>query len=106
MPSKADSINSKLEYIATRVAPLHNGLSFLGFRVFYHYKLPRRNNMRKLERKLGFEIYSGTGSARTFSENVKKFLDGWFGYAMHGNTYKLRKRITERMQAPNLGCES
>lgn len=90
----------------SKVAPLHNGLSFLGFRFFYHYKLPRRNNMRKLERKLGFEIYSGTGSVRAFSENVKKFLDGWFGYAMHGNTYKLRKRIIERMQTPNSRCGS
>ena len=36
----------------SKVISLHNGVNLLGFKVFYHYKLPRKSNLRKFEKKL------------------------------------------------------
>lgn len=37
----------------SKIIPLHNGVNLLGFREFYYYKLSRKSNLRKFERKLG-----------------------------------------------------
>lgn len=42
----------------SKIIPLHNGVKLLGFRVFYHYKLPRKNNTRSFKRK--FNLYTLT----------------------------------------------
>lgn len=72
----------------SKIIPLYKGINLLGFRVFYHYKLPRKSNVRKFERKLN--------NIRIDGDKITKMLEGWFGYVMHGNTYKLRRRIIEQ----------
>lgn len=79
----------------SKVIPLHNGVNLLGFRVFYHYKLPRRSNLRKFKKKLA-NIYTLTVREKVLVK-INKILEGWFGYVMHGNTYKLRKRILKEI---------
>jgi len=76
----------------SKVIPLHNGVNLLGFREFYYYKLPRKGNLRKFERKLS-NLYTLTLRERESIEKINKMLEGWFGYVVHGNTYKLRKKI-------------
>ena len=81
----------------SRVIPLHNGVNLLGFRVFYYYKLPRKSNIRNFERKLSnFYTLAPERERENNYENLIKYLEGWFGYVMHGNTYKMRKRILEQ----------
>ena len=77
----------------TKIMPLHEGVNLLGFRIFYHYKLPRINNVRGFERKLEKCLSVEIGGGGATDEKVNKMLDGWFGYIMHGNTYKLRKMM-------------
>ena len=36
----------------SKIIPLKNGTSFLGYRIFYHYKLLRKTNLRKFNKKL------------------------------------------------------
>lgn len=84
----------------SKVAPIHNGINLLGFRVFYHYKLPRKSNVRNFERKLG-NLYTLTLRERE-SNKINKTLEGWFGYVMHGNTYRLRKKISKKINEANL----
>lgn len=48
------SLKLELHPEKSKVIPLHKGVNLLGFRVFYHYKLPRKSNIRKFERKLNF----------------------------------------------------
>ena len=36
----------------SKIIPLRNGVALLGFRIFYHYKLPKKSNLRKFERTL------------------------------------------------------
>ena len=81
----------------SKIIPLHKGIKLLGFKVFYYHKLLRKSNLRKFLKKLkilkeGYE--QGLVSKHEILESVK----GWFGYAMHGNTYKLRKKVFEQIE--------
>ncbi len=49
----------------SKIIPLHNGVNFLGFREFYCYKLPRKSNLRKFERRLN-NIYTLTLREREY----------------------------------------
>lgn len=83
------SLKLELHPEKTKVIPLHSGVNLLGFRVHYYYKLPRKSNIRNFKRKLEKNLVS--------SERTMKSLEGWFGYVMHGNTYKLRRGIIEKI---------
>ena len=78
----------------SKIIPLYHGITLLGFRVFYHYKLPKKSNIRNFERRLN-SFYTLTKRERA---HIEKILEGWFGYIMHGNTYKMRKKILQKLK--------
>jgi len=79
----------------SRVIPLKNGVNFLGFRVFYHHKLLKKSNIKIINKRIdNFIKMSREGLMN--KDKVMERLEGWNAYAMHGNTYKLRKRIEKR----------
>lgn len=84
------SIKLELHNEKSKLTPLNKGINFLGFRIFYLYKLPRKSNLKKFERKM---LDFNKSPSESEEEKLKKFLEGWFGYVMHGNTYKLRKKV-------------
>ncbi|MFH0829935.1 MAG: reverse transcriptase/maturase family protein [Candidatus Aenigmatarchaeota archaeon] len=79
----------------SQVYPLHKGISLLGFRVFYHYRIPKRRNLLKLEKRmtaLRLQYESGEISA----EQAAKSLEGWMAYAAQGDTFRLRNALAGR----------
>ena len=79
----------------SQVYPLHKGIPLLGFRMFYHYRIPKKRNVLKLEKRmtaLKLLYESGDFSA----EEIAESLDGWLAYAKQGNTFKLRNRLVEK----------
>jgi hypothetical protein len=76
----------------SKVIKLDHGLIFLGFRVFFYHKLLRKSNMISFERKFNqLKIYFDEGVISR--EKIVEFLEGWFAYASHSNTYKYKKYI-------------
>ncbi|HLD06677.1 MAG TPA: reverse transcriptase/maturase family protein [Candidatus Nanoarchaeia archaeon] len=75
-----------------KVIPLGRGIPFLGFRVFYHYKLVRARNLRKIRARLRV-LLQDYQSWLIHASEVLAALNGWNGYAMHGNTHLLRQKI-------------
>lgn len=78
------------------IIPLRRGVSFLGSRVFYHYKLVRRRNLRTIRRRITAlldEYEHGT----TDHEKIFTTLHGWQAYAMHNNTYRQRQALNEHV---------
>lgn len=75
------------------IRPLHRGIDFLGFKCFYHHKLVRKRNIRKMIAKIELfkELYA---NKKITAQDVLETLHGWNAYAMHANTYKLRQRLT------------
>jgi len=74
------------------IHPLRNGITFLGYRIFYNYKLLRKRNQKQFFNKLrrNIEFYREGLMSR---EKLESFLQGWFGYSKFANTYKLRQKI-------------
>ncbi|MFC1647984.1 reverse transcriptase domain-containing protein [Nanoarchaeota archaeon] len=84
------SLKLELHPEKSKIINLNRGINFLGFRVFYHHKLLRKSNIRKMQRKM-----------QTLKLNISDYdkslssMESWISYAKHGNTYNLRKSFTE-----------
>jgi hypothetical protein len=76
-----------------QIIPLRRGITFLGFRLFYRYKLLRQRNIRKIWKKLK-EMLDEYGSQNIEASEILNTLQGWQAYAQQGNTYRLREQIT------------
>lgn len=89
----------KLELHPTKcqIAPLSKGVSLLGFRTFYKYKLIRQRNLRKILHKVD-ELLEGYEASTIESSMILERLQGWNAYAMHGNTYKLRQKLQQQVE--------
>lgn len=76
----------------TDILPLRYGITFLGYRIFYHYKLLRKRNKRHFIKEFNkkLELYK-KGLIR--KEMLFEQLKGWFGYAQWANTYNFRNKI-------------
>lgn len=75
-----------------KIVPLGRGITFLGFRVFYHYKLIRSRNLRKIKSKLGCLI-GDFRAGRIDMQEIFEVLNGWNGYAMQGNMYRVMQSL-------------
>lgn len=86
------SLKIKLHPEKTEIYPLRNGLNFLGYRIFYHYKLLRRRNIRYFMKRFDVNI-SLYNNGIIGGEQLKSRISGWLGYASFGNTYNFRKDL-------------
>lgn len=72
------------------------GIGFLGFRHYKHHRLLRKANIRLIKKNL----LSGT------YDSICTKLEGWIAYAKQASTYKLRKRLTDIIEANFRGFTS
>ncbi|MBI4017166.1 MAG: group II intron reverse transcriptase domain-containing protein [Candidatus Aenigmarchaeota archaeon] len=90
----------KLELHPTKckIIPLRCGISWLGFRVFYHHKLPRQRNVRKIWNRIK-QLLDEYEEGKTAAVDVFETLQGWKGYAIMGNTYNCRAKLRMMTEA-------
>jgi retron-type reverse transcriptase len=86
------SIKLELHPEKSRIIPLHKGIKFLGFRVFYHYKIPKKGNLIKIEKRIK-ELKEAFQKNLIGKDKLNDVLNGWNSYLLLGNTYRLRKNI-------------
>lgn len=94
-----DKIKKYLRFLKLELHPdkskihaLRNGVTFLGYKIFYHYRLLRKRNMRYFRRKLNdkLELYR---SGMINNKQLDSFLQGWNGYSSFANTHNFNKKI-------------
>lgn len=80
----------------SKIRPLSRGLDFVGYRIFYHYILLRKRNLRKIEHKLKEmeELYKNQIISK---ETIDQTLSGWFGYMNGSNTHNLQQKILKQV---------
>ena len=78
----------------SKIIQLHRGTEFLGMRIFQRYRLLKTKNLKKFYRKYKdlMAMYTQGGID---IDDLYDFLEGWFAYAAHANTYKLTQRILQ-----------
>ena len=78
----------------SKICPLHNGVGFLGYRIFYHYALLRSSNVRTMEnRMLRYESLYKEGCI-TY-EKVAQGFESWMSFAKYANSYGQRKKMAK-----------
>ena len=86
------NLRLELHQDKSEIHALRNGITFLGYRVFYHYKLLRKRNIRYFRNNFNkkLELYSRGEIDR---EHLESFLQGWNGYSNFANTYNFNKKF-------------
>lgn len=91
-------VNNKLELELhpdkSDIFSLADGITFLGYRIFYHYNLLKKRNIREFLKHIK-DYQSGIITKEKFTECYK----GWYGYAKWANTYNLRKDILTKIKS-------
>lgn len=78
-----DNLKLNLHPNKSKILLLGKGITFLGYRIFYFHKLLRKSNLKNMSRQLTKKNY----------DSLYEYLDGWFSYANHANTFNLRKKV-------------
>ncbi|MBI4017073.1 MAG: group II intron reverse transcriptase domain-containing protein [Candidatus Aenigmarchaeota archaeon] len=91
------TLKIKLHPTKCKIIPLGRGVSFLGFRIFYQYKLVRTRNFKKIRARLD-ALLADYKCGIISAWDVLEVLQGWNAYALHGNTYKLRERFQQQIE--------
>ena len=85
-----DNLEIKLHEDKSRIIPLHKGIPLLGFRNFYHCKLLRKRNVKKIMQNI--EDYK---KGKITKEKLLEIFQGWNAYAKWADSYNLRKEIVK-----------
>ena len=87
-----DNLKLELHPDKSQVIPLSRGVDFVGFRNFYHHKILRKRNIKKMERKI--KLFS---EMEMNYEQIMESFQGWQAYAKWANTVKLRRKIAMKI---------
>jgi RNA-directed DNA polymerase len=82
------NLKIKLHRDKSRVVPLSKGVDFVGFKNFYHFKLLRKRNYKKMISKI--QKYK---KDHIEYEQLMESFQGWNAHAQWANSYKLRKKV-------------
>ena len=84
-----EKLQLELHATKSKLLLLKRGISFLGFRNFYYYRLLRKANIRTMKRKIAQGDY----------DSICKFLEGWLSYASHANTHNLKNKVANIVES-------
>lgn len=84
----SSKLRLELHQDKSRIISLYKGVDFVGFRNFAHFRLLRKRNIRKMNKKI--EAYKEN---KMWFGNLKESYQGWQAYARWANTYMLREEM-------------
>ncbi len=88
------TIKLELHPEKSKIVPLHKGVEMLGFRVFYHYKLLKRGNIKLMRKRMdNFKKLHEYGWIQ--KEYVASSLQSWCAHAKWANACKLRRDVVK-----------
>ena len=77
----------------SKILQIGSRLTFLGFRIFHYHRLLKKSNLRNMRKKFSI-LLEQYKEHKIDYDTIYDFFEGWFAYAKHANTYKLRKKIS------------
>ncbi len=88
-----ENLKIELHSQKSRIIPLSKGIDFVGFRNFYHYKLPRKRNIRKMQRR----IQAFLEEEISYQELMESY-QGWQAYVKWSSSLNLRRNLLKEIQ--------
>jgi retron-type reverse transcriptase len=93
-----ESLKLELHPEKSKIYPLHKGVNFLGYRIFYHYILLKKSNIRRMESRM--REYERLYSREEITyEKVLQGFESWKSYARYANSYKVRKEFAKKLNS-------
>jgi hypothetical protein len=89
-----DNLKIELHSDKSKIIPLSRGIDFVGFRNFWHHRLLRKRNVRKMMFKIR-EYKNGSLN----KEKILESFQGWNAYAKWANSYGLRRSVVKTIYA-------
>ena len=90
------SIKLALHPEKSKIIPLRAGINFLGYRIFYSYKLLKKSNKKLIANRIR-NLVEAFNYGVIAKRELYESLNGWNAYAMHANTYKLRSQMLKKI---------
>lgn len=81
-----------LSFSKASVLPISRGVNFLGYRIWPHKRLLRKNSVRKIKRNLRY-MQREYAMGLIGLDNVRQRINSWLAHAGHANTQSLKKQI-------------
>jgi retron-type reverse transcriptase len=81
----------------SRVIPLSMGIDFVGFRNFYHFRLLRKRNIRKMKGRISLFAHE-----EMCHEKIIERFQGWNAYAKWADSYGIRVKMAKEIAAISL----
>ena len=91
------NLNLELHNDKSKIFSIYKGTMVLGYKTFYHYKLLRKRNIKRFNKRLENNKEKYKASLIT-NEEIMASIQGWFAYAIWANTYELRKNIIRNIK--------
>lgn len=92
-----DTLRVVLHPDKTKIIVLRNGITFLGFRLFYKHRLLKKSNARRIWKRID-KFQQEYDKGKMTIEDANRSLEGWFAYTRFANTYNFRKRVIARFK--------
>jgi len=87
-----DKLKIELHPQKSKIISLSRGLDFVGFRNYWHHKLLRKRNIKKMFAKVKDYKYNEIPKKKLLES-----FQGWNAYAKWADSYKLRKKIAKNI---------
>jgi RNA-directed DNA polymerase len=91
-----EKLDLELHPDKTKIIRLEKGADFLGFRIFYNYKLIRKKNLKKYERNFS-QLQQDYSERKITRDKIIEKFEGWLTYTQQANTYKYRRHIMQQL---------
>ena len=82
----------------SKIISLSKGVDFVGFKIFYYFKIIRRRNFRSFKVKLR-KLKQDYKEGIITKEKFISIIQGWFAYVMWGDTHKLREKLIKEINS-------
>ena len=92
-----NSLNLELHPDKSNIIPLTKPVNFVGFRVFYHYKLLKKFNRKNIQKKLK-RFHTSFLENKISYDKIYEIMYGSFAYLEHANTHNLRNKLIRYME--------
>lgn len=76
----------------SKIVSLSKGIDFVGFRIFYYFRLLRIRNIRNILHKIRAYKFGNLSK-----ENILEIFQGWNAHAKWANSLKIRRKIARKI---------
>ncbi|HLC56571.1 MAG TPA: reverse transcriptase domain-containing protein [Candidatus Nanoarchaeia archaeon] len=91
-------LHLKLHPDKSKIFSMYKGVEFLGFKIFYNYRLLKNRNIKQFNKRL-IKLKQDHEYGIIDFEHIINSIQGWKAYAKMGDTYNLRKSLMQKIDA-------